>query len=100
METETGKPIPVKKLLTWRMPSDTMPVYDVNDMSKITMYRVVQQERSSRDFSRIRIKQDLYFDFKNERLYSVIRAVTLYFPVRSYDGTIRGYSAFCRLDPR
>jgi hypothetical protein len=98
VELETGKPIPAKKFLTWNMPADTMAVYDIEDPSKIREYRVVQQERSSREFTRIRIKQDLYFDFKNERLYSVIRSVILVLPVRSYDGTIRGYVSFCRLE--
>lgn len=98
IETETGKPIPVKKFLTWRMPADTMVVYDIEDPTKIREFRVVQQERSSREFTRIRIKQDLYFDFKNERLYSVIRSVILLAPVRFYDGTIRGYVSFCRLE--
>lgn len=95
---ETGQPIPVKKFLTWQMPADTMAVYDVNDPSKILGYKVVQAERSSREFSRMRIKQDLYFDFTNERLYAVIRSVILMLPVKMYDGTIRGYIAFCRLE--
>lgn len=98
VEMETGKPIPAKKFLTWGMSADTMAVYDVNDPSKITEYRVVQAERSSREFNRIRITQDLYFDFKNERLYSIIRSVMLMLPVRFYDGTIRGYIPFCRLE--
>ncbi len=99
LAVETGKPIPVKKVLTWGMAADTMAVYDDNDPDKITGYKVLQSERSPREFNRIRIRQDLYFDFKNERLYSVIRSVTLMLPVRFYDGTIRGYIAFCRLEP-
>ncbi len=94
----TGKAIPVNKYLTWRMPADTIPEYDINDISKIIRYRVVQQERSSSEFSRLRIKQDLYFDFKNERLYSVIRSVLIMLPVKSYDGTIRGYMTYCQLE--
>ncbi|HEY6062663.1 MAG TPA: hypothetical protein VIV35_03585 [Chitinophagaceae bacterium] len=91
----TGKQIPVKKFLTWQMPADT--VADINDNGQITKYRVVQQERSSGDLSRLRIKQDLYFDFKNERLYSVIRQVIIMIPIRSYSGNMLGYSPFCRL---
>ena len=97
IDIENGKPMPVNKFLTWEMPADTMAVYDVNDISKITMYKVVQQERSSRDFSRLRIKQDLYFDFKNERLYSLVRSVVLMLPVKSIDGSLRGYIPFCRI---
>jgi hypothetical protein len=97
IDIETNKLIPVKKFLTWKMPSDTMPVFDVNDISKITMYKVVQSERSSSEFSRLRIKQDLYFDFKNERLYSAIRSVIIMLPVKSYDGSIRGYMQYCKI---
>jgi hypothetical protein len=97
VEAENGKLIPVKTFLTRGLPSDTVAVVDVNDPSKIVEYRVVQAERSSREFNHIRIKQDLYFDFKNERLYSVVRSVSLMQVHRTYDGTIRGYSVFCRL---
>ena len=99
VDAETGKAIQVKNFLSWKMGSDTMAVYDINDITKINEYRVVQQERSSRDFSRLRIKQDLYFDFKNERLYSVIRSVKLLLVIYGMDGkTIRGVTPFCRLD--
>ncbi len=98
IDIETNKPISVKKFLTWQMPADTMAVYDINDPSKITEYRVVQAERSSGEFRRLRIKQDLYFDFKNERLYSVIRSVIIIMAVKNYDGSIRGYMPYCRLE--
>lgn len=98
IDIESGRPMPINKFLTWQMPSDTMAVYDINDPSKITEYRVVQSERSSSEFSHLRIKQDLYFDFKNERLYSVIRSVKIMLPIKSYDGSIRGYTPYCRLE--
>ena len=97
VDSETGKLISVNKFLTWKMPADTMAVYDVEDPSKITEYRVVQAERSSREFSRLRIKQDLYFDFKNERLYSVVRSVTIMLLIRSYSGIELGYTPFCKI---
>ena len=95
---ETGKPIPVNKILTWEMAADTIPVIDPDDASKITAYKVMQQQRNPRDFNRIRIKQDLYFDFKNERLYSVIRSLTLMMEIKNYSGISMGYAAFCRLE--
>lgn len=99
VDIESNKSIPTNKFLTWKMPADTMAVYDINDPSKITEYRVVQAERSSSEFSRLRIKQDLYFDFKNERLYSVIRSVQLLLVFYAIDGkTIRGVTPFCRLE--
>ncbi len=98
IDIETNKPITANKFLTWQITADTMAVYDINDPSKITAYSVVQAERSSNEFSRLRIKQDIYFDFKNERLYSVIRSVVILLAVKTYDGTIRGYAQFCRLE--
>jgi hypothetical protein len=77
VNAETGNGIPVKNLHTIDMPADTLMAYDADDPEKLTAYRVVQQQRTPRDFNCIRIEQDLYFDFKNERLYSVIRSVTL-----------------------
>ena len=97
VEVDNGKPISPKKFLTWHMPADTVAVYSVDDPSKMTGYRIVQSERSSRDLSRLRIKQDLYFDFRYERLYSVIRSVIILLPVRLMDGTIRGYLTFCKI---
>lgn len=98
VETESGKLIPVKTFLTRGLPSDTVAAYDIDDPSKIIAYRVVQAERSSRDFNRIRIKQDLYFDFKNERLYSIVRSVILLQVLRLPGGMIRGQFLFCRLE--
>ncbi|HWR33205.1 MAG TPA: hypothetical protein VN451_06760, partial [Chitinophagaceae bacterium] len=98
IEIETGKVIPVKKILARGMPADTMAVYDINDASKISAFRVEQRERNPRDFNRIRIRQDLYFDFQNEKLYSIVRSVTLLQVVRLPNGMIRGQYAFCRLE--
>lgn len=99
VDVETGKSIPVRHLLTIGMPADTVVVYDPDDKDKIISYRVLQQQRNPRDFNRIRIKQELYFDFKNERLYSVIKSVTLMKVFYAPDGkTIRGTAPFCRLE--
>ena len=98
VDIQTGEAIPVKNFLTLNMPSDTIPVINDDDYYKLDGYKVLQQERSSADFSRLRITQDFYFDFKNERLYSVIRSVIIMLPVKSYDGSIRGYMHYCRLE--
>lgn len=97
VDIETGKPMPVKKFLTSHMPADTIPVYNDN-MDGISAYKVLKQERSSTGFSHLRITQDFYFDFKNERLYSVIRSVIVILPVKFYDGSISGYMPYCRLE--
>lgn len=98
VNAETGKIIPALKITTTGMPADTVNVYDVDDPDKITARRVVHSERNPRDFNRIRIKQDLYFDFKNERLYSVVRSVILLQVARLQNGMIRGQYVFCRLE--
>lgn len=99
IDLESGKIIPAKKILTIDMPADTIPVYDVNDPGKLVEYKVLHSERNPRDFNRIRIKQDLYFDFKNEKMYSVVKSVTLMRAFYSPDGiTLRGVAPFCRLE--
>jgi len=99
VDPETGQPILVKEFLTRGMPADTVLALDPDQPDKVLAYKVLQSERSSRSLNRIRIKQDLYFDFKNERLYSVVRSVTLMIAVMGIDGkTIRGQYAFCRLE--
>jgi hypothetical protein len=97
VDPESGVIIAAKKFLTWRMPSDTVQVYDIIDPDKIKGYQVVQRERNPRELSRFRIRQELYFDFKNERLFSVIKSVTVMMPVENYSGIRMGYIAFCRL---
>jgi hypothetical protein len=98
IDIETNKPILAKKFLWWGMPADTV-MRDLGgmDVSKVTSYIVTQAERNTTEFSRLRIKQDLYFDFKNERLYSIIRSVIIMLPVRSPEGSIRGYMQYCKI---
>lgn len=99
VDVQTGKAIPVKKLLTIDMPADTTMSYDVDDPDKLSAYRVVQKQKNPRDFNRIRIKQELYFDFKNERMYSVLKSFTLMQVFYLPDGkTVRGVAPFCRLE--
>lgn len=98
VDAQTGKLISPKSLLSMNNYADTMAVYDINDPSRIVAYSILHKERSSTELNRIRIKQDLYFDFKNERLYSVVRSVTLMMAVRLPDGQLRGVMPFCRLE--
>lgn len=97
-EISSGRNIPKGKMLTWQMPRDTVMVFDEKDDTKPGRIKVIQKERNPADFSRLRIRQDLYFDFKNERLFSRVRSVIIVVAVRNYDGDIRGYMPFCRLE--
>lgn len=98
IDIETGKIMPVKKILTIGMPADTVAVFDSEVPNKLIGYKVLQQERDSRDFCRYRIIQDLYFDFINERLYSVVKEVILMQMARLPNGMISGQYPFCRLE--
>ena len=80
------------------MPADTVAVFDSEVPNKLIGYKVLQQERDSRDFCRYRIIQDLYFDFINERLYSVVKEVILMQMARLPNGMISGQYPFCRLE--
>ncbi len=93
---ETGKPLDIKKLLTLGMAVDT--VMEMDENGNVSRYLAVQSERSPSEFSRLRITQDFYFDFTNERLYSVVRSVVIVSTILGYDGSVRGYSPFCRLE--
>jgi hypothetical protein len=98
VDAETGNGIPVKNLHTIDIPANTLMAYNADDPEMLTAYRVVQQQRNPRDFNRIRIKQELFFDFKNERLYSLVRSVILMQFVRLPYGMIIGQYPFCRLE--
>jgi hypothetical protein len=95
---DTGENILYKNFLTWKAGSnDTIPVYDISDPTRIARFEVIKAERNAEDLNRLRIVQDHYFDFKNEKLYSLIRSVIIMVPVRAYDGRVLGYRPFCKL---
>lgn len=95
VEIVNGKLIPAKKFLNWNMPVDTISAY--NDNGEVTGYRTVQQERKISDLTHLLIKQDLYFDFKNEKLYSHIKWIELIEEIHTSSGHTLGYRPFCRI---
>jgi hypothetical protein len=97
---ETGEQIQYNNFLTWKMATDTIPVYDINDPAKLDRMEVVQKSRVPESLSRIRIEQEHWFDFKTEKLYSVIKSIILIEAIYLPDGnTIRGYRPFCEIKP-
>lgn len=94
-EPESGKIIPADKFLTWNMPVDTVLVTD-NDKVR---YELVQNSLDLNSIHDIRIQQEWYFNFKNEKLYSRIKSVELYKRIYFNDGvTLRGTMLLCRIN--
>lgn len=92
---ETRELIAANDLLTWKMNTDTIPVYDIMDPTKLDRYEVVKTSRNPDKLGRLRIIQDHWFDFKNEKLYSEIKEVILMEAVMSVGNTLIGYRPFC-----
>jgi hypothetical protein len=95
VDRETNQPIPGKEIFTWRMPTDTVAQYD--DSGNIMKYVAVQAERSSADFTRLRIYQDWYFDIPTGKFQPVIKWVELLENVHTGSGIFIGYRSFCRI---
>jgi hypothetical protein len=95
---ETGETISEKDFLTWKMSADTVPVYDIADPSKYVRHEVVKISRNPDQLDHIRIVQEHWFDFKKEKLYSVVKEVMIMEEIYSRDGKkIIGWKPFCRL---
>ncbi len=95
-DAETGEKLSYEKFLSWKMPIDTVAVYDLE--GNTTGYQFVQQLLQPSDFSSIRLVQDWYFDFKSERLFSEVRSIILMMDARGPDGSYRGRYPFVSID--
>jgi hypothetical protein len=96
-DPDTKERIPYKKLLTWKLPADTM--VSTNGKWEVTEYQVVQKELQPDDFGALKILIKWYFDFKNEKLYSEIGSVMLMRKLYSGDGIYLGLTPFCNIRP-
>ncbi len=90
----TGDPIAADKILTWRMPADTMAILDDAGNRK---YKVVQAEQNPDHFTEIRVYQDWYFDGKNGKIRGEIPFFELLRDVYSPSGSFIGQTIFCRI---
>ena len=101
MDYETGETIPYKDFLTWKIAADTLQVYDTAGSAEVFRLAVVKKPRDPDKLGRIRITQEQWFDFRNEKLISVILSVVMMEAVRTPDGQdIIGWKAFCRLEKK
>lgn len=91
----TNKTIPAKEIYRWQIAADTVGASDAAGNMK---YKIVKAERSSTNFSLIRIYQDWYFDIPTAKLRSVIRCIELLEEIHTnYSGLFTGYRPFCRI---
>lgn len=91
----TGDLIPAERILTWRMPADTMAVQDADGNST---YKVVQAKQNPDHFTRIRVCQDWYFEEAKGEIRGAIRFIELLKDIHTSAGTFIGYTAFCRIN--
>lgn len=95
IDPETNKPIPAKEIFTWKMPADTVPIYD--NGGDIKMYQAVKRLHSSDTFKQIRIFQDWYFDITTGKFYTQIRWIELMGDISTSMGLYLGKVALCRI---
>jgi hypothetical protein len=86
-DPQTKKAIPKDSVTIWRMPVDTIAVYDTSGM--IT-YRISVQSIIPEDITVMRILQDWFFDPETGNLYSEARSVTVLKKLFSHPGMYRG----------
>jgi len=75
---QTNKKISPQELLTWRMAIDTMQVMD-EKTGRFHIKFIQHQLKPEEDFTHIKITQDWYFNFENERLFSIVKSATLFY---------------------
>jgi len=90
-----GKLIPAKQFSSWGTPRFLVPKFDQN--GEQVSATEVAQERNPDSISQIRIQQEWYFDFKNEKLYSRIKWIDLVEKVYTSTGIFLGTTPFCRI---
>lgn len=96
VDPDDSKPIPGGQIYSWRMPSDTVAVYD--DNLETTKYQVIKGVIDPQKIDRIRIRQDWYLNTTSGKIYSRIRCIELMIKIYSSTGLELGYRPFCRID--
>jgi hypothetical protein len=88
-DPDSGTLIPVDELLTWKSPIDTVMMVDDSGKESWMMSKKVHQPS---DFKKLRLVQEWWFDFKQERLYSEVKKViilrNIYDPYGEYLGQL------------
>ncbi|MFL5786897.1 MAG: hypothetical protein ACJ748_02500 [Flavisolibacter sp.] len=93
-DPNSGQIIPPHNLLKWNILADTLMVRTADGNDK----RIINQRyRKPEDLPLLKITEEFSFDFKTEKLYTVIGSVTLYERIKSPNGSIIGYKALCKL---
>jgi len=95
IDPETNKPIPAKEIFTWKMGTDTIPIYD--NEGNITKYQAVKRLHSSDHLKQLRIYQDWYFDVSTGKFHSQIKWIELMADVSTSNGVYLGKVALCRI---
>lgn len=92
----TGKTIAADKITAWKMPADTVAVYDSS--RNVQGYKLVQTEVNPERISRLRILQDWYMNYNTSMIVTKLLAVELLIEVYSESGLYIGYKPFCTIN--
>lgn len=95
IDPQTNKTIPAKEIFTWKMPEDTVPLYD--NEGNILRYQVIKRLHSERDLTQVRIFQDWYFDISSGKFHSVIKWIELMENITTSQGVFIGMTPLCRI---
>ena len=101
-DPEKGIEIPYAKLKFWGQDKIAVIVYDADGEGKgeIGRTRYIRRERNFDSLNTFKIKQQLYFDKKNEILISVVQRIDILEPVITSQGVYLGNYARFRFFPK
>jgi len=100
-DPEKGIEIAYAKLKSWGLEKIPIVIYDPDGVGMGgSKTRYVMPERNFDSLNRLRIKQDLFFDMKNEVLISNVKTVDILEPVITQSGIYMGNAARFRFYPK
>lgn len=95
IDAVSAEPVPVAKISTWKMPSDTMATIDTSTGNMV--YKIMQTTRSPAQVERILACQDWYVNPQG-RITSRVRWIELLVRVTDAIGQFRGWQSLFRIN--
>jgi hypothetical protein len=95
VDPSTGAAIPAARILSWKMPVDTVPVY--NNNFELTGYRTFQNDVDPKQLTQLRLQVDWWLSRSSGKLYSRLNWIEPMKPVHLSSGMFIGYEPLCRI---
>ncbi|HMC99780.1 MAG TPA: hypothetical protein VKH37_06500 [Ferruginibacter sp.] len=93
-EYPSNQPIPGKDIRIWKMPVDSIMMYDSLGNSTIG---TVQRKRNSDEITQIKVYHDWWFDLATSQFYSIPKWIDVMADVKNYAGIFIGHAVICRI---